>query len=115
MFVSDTRLIPDAPPLPDAQPAKHSRYLSLSNNGGKTGLVLPAADTKRWSSRRKAAVIVATRTGILTRHEACERYLLSDEELAGWESAFDKRGIQGLRIASGSSYRSKAASPSFRS
>lgn len=67
---------------------------------GKAGLVLPAADTKRWSSRRKAAVVVATRTGVITREEACERYLLSDEELAGWETAFDKSGIPGLRVMS---------------
>ena len=67
---------------------------------GKNGLVLPAADTKRWSSRRKAAVIVATRTGVITREEACARYLLSDEELAGWETAFDKSGIPGLRVMS---------------
>jgi Protein of unknown function (DUF1153) len=62
-------------------------------------LVLPPADTKRWSSRRKAAVIVATRTGVITRDEACRRYLLSEEELAAWEMAFDRSGIPGLRIA----------------
>jgi hypothetical protein len=64
----------------------------------KAGLVLPPADTRRWSSRRKAAVVVATRTGVITREEACERYLLSDEELAGWEVAFDRSGIPGLRV-----------------
>jgi len=62
-------------------------------------LVLPPADTKRWSSRRKAAVVVATRTGVITREEACRRYLLSEEELAAWERAFDRSGIPGLRIA----------------
>ena len=65
---------------------------------GKPAFVLPPADTKRWSSRRKAAVVVATRTGVITREEACERYLLSDEELAGWEVAFDRSGIPGLRV-----------------
>jgi len=63
------------------------------------GLVLPPPDTKRWSSRRKAAVVVAIRGGLITREEACGRYLLSDEELAGWERAFDRSGIPGLRIA----------------
>ena len=63
-------------------------------------LLLPAADTKRWSSRRKAAVLVAIRTGVLTREEACERYLISEEELALWEAAFDRNGIPGLRISS---------------
>lgn len=49
----------------------------------ETNLELPPRDTKRWSSRRKAAVVVATRTGILSRMEARRRYMLSDEELAG--------------------------------
>jgi len=66
-------------------------------------LVLPPLDTIRWSSRRKAAVVVATRTGVITREEACRRYTLSEEELAGWETAFDRSGISGLRIANRSS------------
>jgi hypothetical protein len=44
-------------------------------------------------------VVVATRMGVITRAEACRRYMLSDEELAGWEVAFDRRGIPGLRSA----------------
>jgi hypothetical protein len=74
----------------------------------ETNLELPPPDTKRWSSRRKAAVVVATRAGILTRVEACQRYMLSDEELADWEVAFDKRGIPGLRSASLHLYRDGA-------
>ncbi len=66
---------------------------------------LPPPDTKRWSSRRKAAVVVATRTGILSRVEACQRYMLSNQELADWEVAFDRRGIPGLRSASLHLYR----------
>ena len=62
-----------------------------------TDLELPSAETKRWSSRRKAAVVVALRAGVVSRAEACERYLLSEEELAGWEEALDERGIPGLR------------------
>ena len=71
----------------------------------ETNLDLPSPDTKRWSSRRKAAVVIATRTGILSRLEACQRYMLSDEELADWEVAFDRRGIPGLRSASLHLYR----------
>jgi hypothetical protein len=72
---------------------------------GKADLVLPPPDTKRWSSRRKAAVVIATRTGIISRTEACRRYMLSDEELANWEAAFDERGIPGLRSGSLHLYR----------
>jgi uncharacterized protein DUF1153 len=72
---------------------------------GRSNLALPPADTKRWSSRRKAAVIVAMRARVITREEARERYMISDEELAGWEAAFDKNGIPGLRIAAIYSHR----------
>ncbi len=71
--------------------------------------MLPPADTKRWSSRRKAAVVVATRSGVITREEACRRYLLSEEELAAWESAFDRSGIAGLRIVNRFSSRAVTA------
>ena len=66
---------------------------------------LPPAETKRWSSRRKAAVVVAIRAGVLGRQEACDRYLLSPEELAGWETALDQNGIPGLRVTRLQIYR----------
>ena len=65
---------------------------------------LPAADTKRWSPRRKAAIVIAIRNGNIARTEACTRYALSEEELAGWEIAFARRGIPGLRSGVRSSY-----------
>jgi hypothetical protein len=70
----------------------------IIRRSGNEKLVLPPADTIRWSSHRKAAVVLATRAGVITREEARERYLLSDEELAGWEAAFDRNGIHGLRV-----------------
>ena len=66
---------------------------------------LPPAETKRWSCRRKAAVVVAIRAGVLRRQEACERYMLSLEELAAWEDALDKYGIPGLRVTRLQIYR----------
>ena len=77
----------------------------FASHASETRVELPPADTKRWSSRRKAAVVVATRTGLITREDACKRYMLSEEELAGWENAFDKRGIPGLRCATLLLYR----------
>jgi len=66
---------------------------------------LPSAETKRWSSRRKAAVVVATRSGLLSRHDACKRYMLSLEELAAWARALDQNGIPGLRATRLQIYR----------
>jgi hypothetical protein len=75
---------------------------------GEPNLKLPPTDTKRWSSRRKAAVVLGTRLGVITRAEACQRYMLSDEELSLWEVAFDRCGIPGLRSAALHLYRSGA-------
>jgi hypothetical protein len=66
---------------------------------------LPPAETRRWSSRRKAAIVIAIRAGVLDRREACERYRLSLEELAAWEAALDRNGIPGLRVTRLQIYR----------
>jgi hypothetical protein len=68
-------------------------------------LGLPPAHTKRWVSRRKAAVVLAIRAGVISREQAYERYGLSPEELAVWEAAFDRHGIRGLRITSLQNYQ----------
>jgi hypothetical protein len=68
-------------------------------------LPLPPTAATRWSPRRKAAVVLATRNGIISREEACRRYLLSAEELASWEAALDQNGIPGLRSTRQQSYR----------
>jgi hypothetical protein len=60
--------------------------ITADRNKERLRAALPAAETKRWSCRRKAAVVVAVRAGVLGRQEACERYLLSPEELAAWET-----------------------------
>jgi hypothetical protein len=68
-------------------------------------LVLPPVDTKRWSPSRKAAVVAATRAGVISRGEACERYSLSEEELVAWEQALDQNGVPGLRTTRLQCYR----------
>jgi Protein of unknown function (DUF1153) len=100
MFMS----APDTQPLEELQDLDYESGPGEANLRGRSAapryadLVLPPADTKRWSSRRKAAVIVAMLTGVITRQQACERYLLSGEELAAWETAFERRGITGLLV-----------------
>jgi hypothetical protein len=69
---------------------------------------LPPPETKRWSPRRKAEIVAATRAGIISRAEAYERYQLSPEELASWEAAFDRNGVPGLRVTRHQIYRDTA-------
>jgi hypothetical protein len=60
-------------------------------------LVIPPADLTRWGARKKARVVIAVRNGTLSRGEAYDRYLLSEEELSQWEEAFNRDGIGGLQ------------------
>jgi hypothetical protein len=66
---------------------------------------LPPPNTRRWTVRRKAAVVLAVRHGRLSLDEACQRYMLSPEEFAAWEQAIDRHGIYGLRVTRIQIYR----------
>jgi hypothetical protein len=66
---------------------------------------LPPSDTKRWVSRRKAQVLAGIRAGLITMEEACERYMLSVEELLSWQRLIDNHGVQGLKTTKIQEYR----------
>src|SRR3984885_10789934 len=66
---------------------------------------LPPPETKRWVMRRKAQVVAAVRSGLLTFEEACERYRLSEEEFKSWISLLDSYGVRGLRATRTQEYR----------
>jgi hypothetical protein len=66
---------------------------------------LPPSDTRRWVMRRKAQVVAAVRSGLLTFEEACERYRLSEEEFKAWMTLLDSYGVRGLRATRSQEYR----------
>ncbi len=66
---------------------------------------LPPADTQRWVMRRKAQVVAAVRSGLLTFEEVCERYRLSEEEFKSWIELLDHHGVRGLRATRMQEYR----------
>jgi len=66
---------------------------------------LPRPDTVRWVIRRKAELVAAIRGGLLTLEEACELYLLSEEELESWSSSLSRHGLPGLRCTKLQYYR----------
>jgi transposase-like protein len=66
---------------------------------------LPPPDVKRWTFRRKAAVVSAVANGELTRAEACRLYQLTEEEFASWQQAFEAHGLPGLRSTRLQQYR----------
>lgn len=66
---------------------------------------LPPPDTKRWVIRRKATVVAAVRSGLLTLEQACQRYKLSIEEFLSWQRLIDSHGLAGLRVTRLQDYR----------
>ena len=58
---------------------------------------LPPSTTRRWTIRRKAAVLEALHSGSLTIDQARERYALSVEEIRAWERDLEQHGLYGLR------------------
>jgi hypothetical protein len=66
---------------------------------------LPAADTKRWVSRRKAEVVAAVRGGLLSLDDACKRYKLTIDEFLIWQRLIDRHGLPGLRATKVQDYR----------
>jgi hypothetical protein len=66
---------------------------------------LSPPDTKRWTVRRKAAVVQAVRIGMISLQGACLRYALSVEEFLAWQRAVERHGIHGLRVTRLQIYR----------
>lgn len=66
---------------------------------------LPPPGIKRWVPSRKAQVVAAVRSGMLSLDEACERYALTVEEFLSWQRAVDRFGLNGLRATRAQQYR----------
>ncbi|WP_294013309.1 DUF1153 domain-containing protein [Sphingomonas sp.] len=66
---------------------------------------LPAANTPRWTPRRKAEVVAAVAGKLLTVDEACKRYSLTAEEFFGWRRAIERSGLRGLRVTRSQEHR----------
>jgi hypothetical protein len=73
--------------------------------------MLPLAGQKRWSARQKVAVVRAILYGTLSAADARQRYMLSSEELASWEAAYDRHGTAGLQIKSMQHWRRASQQP----
>jgi hypothetical protein len=54
----------------------------------------------RWVPRRKAALVLAVRSGLITLSGACDRYMLTVDEFTDWEVSFDEEGLAGLQLKS---------------
>jgi transposase-like protein len=70
----------------------------------------PPENVKRWTARRKAAVLAAVRSGAILVEEACRRYEISEEEFLAWLRAFETHGLPGLRTTRIQQYRRRRSS-----
>jgi len=61
--------------------------------------------TKRWTVQRKALVVSAVLSGMITIEEVCLRYGLSVDEFLAWHNAMQRHGLQGLRTTKLQNYR----------
>jgi hypothetical protein len=66
---------------------------------------LPPPNTRRWVIHRKAAVVIAVKTGTITIEQACQVYQLTEEEFLSWKHAFETHGFSGLRTTRSQMYR----------
>ena len=66
---------------------------------------LPPPGVTRWVIRRKAQVVAAVRSGIISLEEVCERYSVSIEEFQSWQQALERHGLYGLRTTRTQIYR----------
>lgn len=88
--------------------------MSIKENLKRDGISLddlPPTNTRRWVIRRKAVVVDAVATGLITVEEACRRYSLSIEEFLSWQKAMETHGSRGLRATRVQYYRSTKNAP----
>ena len=81
------------------------RSVSLPDGTVMTRADLPATDTRRWVASRKAQVIKAVQSGLITRENALEMYALSDDEYESWENAVRVHGVDALKTTALQRYR----------
>jgi hypothetical protein len=81
------------------------RQVTLPDGSILSRADLPPTATRRWVASRKAVVVRAVTSGLITRSEAMERYGLSEEELVLWFSAVEQHGEMALKVTSIQKYR----------
>jgi DNA-binding winged helix-turn-helix (wHTH) protein len=77
---------------------------------------LPPPDTERWGPRRKATIVNAVHSGVMSPEEVCRRYKVSVEEFVTWQRAIETHGVAGLHVTRTQFYRSAPpAHPAYHS
>jgi len=91
----------DSSPEQETQPSTQMSHPSLTLDD------LPPANTKRWVSGRKAAVVAGVRSGLISLEDACQRYGLTEDEFNSWVVNLKNYGMAGLKTTRIQHYRSR--------
>ncbi len=83
---------------------KRKRVVRLADGSSLSLGDLPPPDTRRWVASRKALVVQAVRSGLLTHEQACARWSLSEEELQGWIDRMQRHGVGALKATAARRY-----------
>jgi hypothetical protein len=81
------------------------RAVNLPDGTIMTRADLPDPKTRRWVASRKAAVVRAVSSGLISREEALENYKLTGEEFDAWQSAVAEHGEAALKATALQRYR----------
>ena len=81
------------------------RHVTLPDGTILTRADLPPEDTRRWVASRKAVVVRAVVSGLISEADALERYALSAEEFLLWRNAVETHGDKALRVTTIQKYR----------
>ena len=81
------------------------RAVTLPDGSVMTRADLPGPKTRRWVASRKAAVVRAVASGLISRDDALKTYGLTEEELDGWQSAVEEHGEAALKATALQRYR----------
>ena len=81
------------------------RSVKLPDGSKMTRADLPARTTRRWVASRKAAVVRAVTYGLIAQQEALDRYGLSEDEFAEWQTAVTQFGEAALKTTALQRYR----------
>ena len=66
---------------------------------------LPPGNTVRWVASRKAMVIKAVASGLISKEFAFQKYSISVEEFESWCSAAREHGVSALKTTKLKSFR----------
>ena len=81
------------------------RSVTLPDGSIMTRADLPPANTRRWVASRKALVVKAVLSELITRDAALDQYALTSEEFAEWEGAVTTYGEAALKTTALKKYR----------